>query len=176
MPMTLGDFFTTAPHARPVNPKPVQFTICARGRVLPGGAANPHGVPVLTTVTAAFVFLGGDGAERARIEARQSLRKRFVDDNGLALETDGIDLGIETVYHELWRVLYQWDDQNKRVGERLFESVDLLRELLEPSEANRVYRAYNTYVDEEHPEVVDAATFRGAKEGSGDVAGKSPRR
>ena len=36
--MKLGDFFTTAPHARPVNPRPVTFTAVSRGPVLPGGA------------------------------------------------------------------------------------------------------------------------------------------
>ena len=155
MPMSLGDFFASAPHAQPVNPKPVTFTVVAKGTILPGNKVNPHGRPMRAQVTAAFTFLGGDGAGRARIEARAALQKRhkdtLIDDN---------DLALEQMYHELWQVLHEWDASEQTVGKRLFESADLTRELLEPSEGLRLHRAYNAYVAEEHPEVVDNATFR----------------
>ena len=161
MPMTLGDFFTSAPHAQPVNPKPVTFTVVSKGDILPGGQRNPHGRPVRASVTAAFTFLGGDGAGRARIEARKALYDRY---KGEII--DDIDLGLETTYRELWQVLHQWDAAEKKVGPRLFESADLARELIEPSEARRVYQAYLAYVKDEHPVAADDATFRGAEEGS----------
>ncbi len=158
MPMTLGDFFQSAPHSRPVNPRPVTFTVVAKGSILPGGKANPHGRPVSATVTAALVFLGGDGAGRARIEARAALSKRYPDSL-----VDEADLHLETVYHEVWQMLHEWDEGAQKVGKRFFESADLAREMLEPSELMRVYRIYNLYVSEEHPEVIGTANFRDAK-------------
>jgi hypothetical protein len=158
--MTLGDFFAAAPYARPVNPRPITFTADAKGKFLPGGAPNQHGRPVSAAVTAAFVWLGGDGAGAARIEARQALRDRHPKN-----EFDDTDLYYETLYQELWRVLFQWDPDAKRVGTRMFETPDQVRELVEPAEAIRLRKAYSEYVKEEHPEAVDQATFRGAQGG-----------
>jgi hypothetical protein len=169
--MTLGDFFAAAPHARPVNPRPVTLTCDARGAVLPGGAPNPHGRPVSATVTAAFVWLGGDGAAEARISARAALRRRHPE----TLDVDDTDLYFETLYHELWRVLFQWDPAEKRVGQRMFENVEQLRELVEAREARRVRKLYDDYVGEEHPEGVDQTTFRGAQEGGAGAPPRAPR-
>ena len=174
--ITLGDFFASAPLARPVNPRPVTFTAVAKGDVLPGGTRNPHGVPVASTITAAFVFMGGDGAEAARIDARRSLRARFVDpETKIPLPIDEIDLGCETLYQEAWRVLYEWDASVRRTGKRLFDSVDLLRELVEVDEIRRILRKYNEYVAQEHPEVVDEETFRDAPGGGASAPGRAPR-
>ena len=167
MPMSLGDFFSQAPHARPVNAKPVKFTAIARGTILPGGTANPHKRPVAATVTAAFVFLGGDGASEARVDARRALRSRFVDpETKMPERTDDDDFDVELTYQVLWRVLHEWDSDARTTGGRLFPSVANVRELLEVREANRVLREYNSYVEVEHPEVLDDETFRDAK-GSG---------
>jgi len=171
MSMTLGDFFASATHARPVNPRPVTFTADAKGKVLPGGTPNPTGKPVSATITAAFVFLGGDGAEEARVEARRSLRARFLDDKTeLPLPIDPSDFNLELTYQILQRVICQWDPSGKTAGERLFDTVDVLRELMQPVEADRVLGLYNQYVADEHPEKVDDATFRGAQGGGQGLA------
>ena len=170
--MQLGDFFATAPYARPVNPKPVKFTAVARGKGhLPGGHPNPHGRPVAATVTGAFVFLGGDGAQECRMASKKSLRERFPD---LMAEPD--DLAVELTYQILQRVLYEWDEENRKIGERLFASVDLLREHVEVREANRVLTEYNKYVDDEHPEVLEDKPFRGPTKGSPRVVANASGR
>jgi hypothetical protein len=163
--MTIGDFFTNSPHARPINPRPVKFTAVAKGKILPGGAPNPTG-QTGAIITAALIFIGGSGAESARIEARRDLRTRFRDDAGLPLETDNLDLSVETLYQELWRALRQWDEGSRTAGEPMFPTVDMFRELVEPEEMRRIYTQYQKYVEDEHPEVVDDKTFRGA-EGAG---------
>jgi hypothetical protein len=170
--MSLGDFFSAAPHARPVNPKPITFTAVARGKILPGGTSNQHGTPVAATIKAAFAFMGGDGWAEARVDARKALRERFVDDKTkIPVVTDDEDFNVEFTYHLLIRVIREWDESHRTVGGRLFPDVDTLRELVELREANRLYRSYSAYVDQEHPEVVDDETFRGADGGSKRVAG-----
>jgi hypothetical protein len=172
--MQLGDFFKSATHARPVNPRPITFTAVAKGPILPGGEPNRHKRPVAARLVAAMVFLGGDGAESARIEARQDLQKRFVDsETKMPLTIDAIDLSMETVYQELWRILHEWDPEAKLAGERLFPTASSVRELVEPDEARRIYRAYMEYVKDEHPEGLDDATFRDAQGGG---AGAPPRK
>jgi hypothetical protein len=172
--MTIGDFFTNSPHARPINPRPVRFTAVAKGKILPGGAPNPTG-QTGATITAAMIFIGGSGAEAARIEARRDLRERFHDEQGLPLETDGLDLSVETLYQELWRALRQWDEGTRTAGEAMFPTVSLLRELVEPEELRRIYNQYQKYVQDEHPEVVDDKTFRGAERPGAGVAAIASR-
>jgi len=175
--MTLGDFFANAPHARPVNPRPIKFTAVAKGKILPGGAQNPHGRPVAATVTAAFVFLGGDGTQTARFDARKSLRKRFVDDETkLPLPLESGDLETELVYQILWRVLYEWDDTSRTIGGLLFPTVDGLREVVVMKEANRLFDEDMRYVGEEHPEVIDESTFRGPQAGGQRLVAAAPNR
>jgi hypothetical protein len=163
--MTIGDFFTNSPYARPINPRPVTFTAVAKGKILPGGAPNLTG-QTGATITAAMVFIGGSGAEAARIDARRDLRERFRDEKGMPLDTDHLDLNVETLYQELWRALRQWDPTTNAAGEALFPTAQLLRDLVEPDEARRLYTQYQKYVQDEHPEVIDDKTFRGA-EGTG---------
>jgi hypothetical protein len=172
--MTIGDFFTNSPHARPINPRPVKFTAVAKGKTLPGGAPNSAG-QTAATITAAMVFIGGSGAEAARIEARRDLRERFRDENGLPLETDNLDLNVETLYHELWRVLRQWDETTRTTGEPMFPTVQLLRDLVEPDEVRRLYKQYQSYVDDEHPEVIDDQTFRGSERSSPGLVASASR-
>jgi hypothetical protein len=175
MPIKLGDFFASAPTARPINPKPVTFTCSAKGPVLPGGTANPGGRAVGATVTGALVFLGGDGAEESRIYARRALRELYVDEEKRPLETDEEDLQIETAYQEVWRFLYEWNADEKKVGERLFDTVDLLRKMVQPTEIGRLKAAYRAYVDDQHPEVVPDKPFQDATGGGAPVAAKKSR-
>lgn len=163
--MKLGDFFASAQHARPSNPKPITFTAMAKGHMLPGGRENVHKRPVLAKVTACFVFLGGDGLEAARVEARRSLADRFKTDDGFPLQTDLGDFNVELTYQMLWRILHEWDEQEKRPGDRLFPSVENVREMLEGREAERIMGEYNDYVRAEHPEAVNDKTFRSAEGG-----------
>lgn len=161
MPITIGDFFSTAPHARPVNPRPVTFTAVSRAKVLPGGTQNQSGRPVAASITAAFVFLGGEGASQSRVDARLSLRRRFVDpDTKVPIYTDDADFDIELTYQILWRVLREYDQEQRTTGGALFPTVDLARELVEVPEASRIMREYNAYVADEHPEGVDRKSFR----------------
>lgn len=161
--MKIGDFFSSAAHARPVNPKRVRFTAVSRNEVLPGGAPNPTKRAFAATIDAAFVFIGGEGTLNARVEARKALTRRFKD---AAASED--EFHIEVTYQILWRSLHEWDERENLVGEKLFPDVDLLRETVEIVEANRLLKAYNQYVAEEHPEggPQDAAAFPGVEAAS----------
>jgi hypothetical protein len=155
--MNLGDFFKNAPYARPVNPKPVTFTAIAKGEVLPGGTSNPSRRPVAAKIKAAFSFLGGDGAQAARIDTRKVLANKY---QGLATDDDYY---LELTCQILWRVLHEYDDKEMTLGGKLFPDVDSLREMIESPEANKLIVAYNKYVQEEHPEdAPEAETFRKA--------------
>ena len=167
--MKLGDFFQNAPYARPVNPKPVTFTGMVKGTVLPGGAANPHGRPIAATLKAAFVFLSGEDTIAARIAARNALREKT--EGG---PVDERDFELELVYQVLWRAMFEWEDAERTAGGRLFETADLLKSIVVPREANRLYGLYGEYVASEHPEGVDDATFRGAEGGGKGAPPRAP--
>ena len=177
MPITLGDFFSAGPACRPINPRPIIFTAVAKGRILPGGHANSTGRPVAAQVTAAFVFAGGEGIAKARFEAREALRRRFRDpETKIPLPYEQADFELELMYQLLTRVVYTYDQDTNAVGSPLFEGgVDSIRDLVEVQEANRMLRAYNEYVSEEHPEVVGADSFRGDEGRGPRVAARSPR-
>lgn len=170
--MTIGDFFSSASTARPVNPKPIVFTAVAKGTILPNGKANPHEVSVAAQVTGAFVFIG-DGYTQARISARKALLEAGIDKKtGQQLYNED-DFWAEVNYQVVYRCVRQYDAKEKRAGDRLFESVEQLRDLVEASECVRIIGKYNEYVREEHPADpdtegkvvgVDQETFRGSKE------------
>jgi hypothetical protein len=163
--MQLGDFFRDAPYARPLCPKVVHFTGIANGPILPGGHPNPSGKPVAARITAALVFLSGDAVERARVDARESLRARFIDvKTKQPLRLDPEDVDVELIYQLLYRTLHEWDEMEEKLGPRMFESADAVRDHVVIQEGNRLMAIYNAYVEEEHPTAVDEATFRGAKE------------
>lgn len=156
--MKLGDFFSSAATARPVNPKVVKFTAISRDKVLPGGAANTA-EQTAAEITAALCFIGGEGISESRVEAREALVKRFPD----RVIDDG-DRNIEATYQCLYRILREWDPAEQKVGGALFPSVDLLRKLVAPVAAEHLMEQYNKYVEDEHPEVIGTATFRKPKE------------
>lgn len=162
MPMTLGDFFASAAHARPINPRQITFTAVARGTILPNGQKNPHERPVGASVTAALVFVGGDGGAAARTDARKHLREAFTDKGGNQNFNDD-DWWIELNYQIIFRSMHQWDPKECKLGDRLFSSVEEARSLIEIGESNRIVAAYNKYAKDEHPEAVDQATFRGVE-------------
>jgi|SRR5581483_2929275 len=159
--MELGSFWDNAATSRPINPRKITFTAIAKGTVLPNGKPNRTGNPVAAKVTACMVFIGGDGTETARIKAREHLQTRFIDSKSkLPLSFDGVDLGVETIYQEVFLLLHQWDPEKKQAGKRLFDDIDVMRQMIEPEEAGRINREYSKYVKEEHPEAApDAATF-----------------
>lgn len=177
MPITLGDFFSAGQACRPINPRPIVFTAVAKGRILPGGHANSTGRPVAAQVTAAFVFAGGDGIAKARFDAREALRRRFRDpESKIPLPYEQADFELELMYQLLVRVVYAYDPETKAVGSPIFEGgVDSIRDLIEVQEANRMLRAYNEYVADEHPEVVDAGSFRGDEGRGPAVAARASR-
>lgn len=169
--MTIGDFFSSAPTARPVNPKPITFTAVAKGTILPNGKPNPHDVPVAAQVTGAFVFIG-DGYTQARISARKALADVGVDKKTGQVWFNDDDFWAEVNYQVVYRCVRQYDAKEKKAGDRLFDSVDQVRDLLEISECARILSEYNKYVKEEHPADMDAEgevvgvdqeTFRPAK-------------
>ena len=172
--MTLGDFFKAAPYARPVCPRPITFTADSSGEILPGGERNPHGTTVSAQVTAAMVFLGSSAVEDAWVDAAEYLRRRYGEKLPLH-EMDARMLELERRVQILWRTLRIWDPEAKRSGERIFEEADGLRCALQPTEVARLMEAYNTYVDDEHPEAVDQKTFRGAQ-GAGEAVVKAAPR
>ena len=171
--MKLGDFFVSAPHSRPVNPRSISFTAVARGSILPGGSPNPHKRPVAATVTGALIFIGGDGIQSARVAARRRITEIAQPDPKVApVDLGEGDFELELTYQVVWRALYEYDAKENEIGARLFPTVDDLREFVEVREANRLFRAYTDYVAEEHPEGVDATTFRGAQSGGPRLAAK----
>lgn len=166
--MKLGNFFSAAPHARPVNPKPITFTAVSRSVILPGGTKNPNYPGSYgARVTGCFVFVGGDADEDARDDARRTLEERRSDEAARTkkppLPSDTENFNVELTYQVLWRVLHEWDPVARKVGDRLYDNVNLLRETVVLQEANRVLTAYYAYVKEEHPEDVSNETFRGAE-------------
>lgn len=172
--MKLGDFFKSATHACPVNPKPITFTCSTNAETLPDGSKNPPGRIVRATATAAFIFLNADEVLDARAAARRALRDRAekaLDEGELPDPIDPGDLDIEVIYQLLQRALREWDPEAKKVGEPFFPTVEAARELLVLREANRVYAKWNEYISEEHPEGSPSqATFRGPKARGGRVA------
>ncbi len=102
---------------------------------------------------------------------RKHLQENFVDKKtGLPHFTED-DWEFEVTYQFIYRMMYQWNESERKLGGRLFESVEQVRDLIEISEANRILRAYNKYVADEHPadedavgktEGVDQENFRGA--------------
>lgn len=165
--LSLGDFFKSAPHALPVNPKPVEFTCVAKGSTLPGGEPNKTGRPVRARIKGAFIFLDGNETQAARAAARRDARDRAsreAADDEMPEPVDAGDVQLDLVYQVIHRALREWDDEAKRAGGPLFPSADLARELLVPREANRLFTLYNEYVAAEHPEGPPTEkTFRGTK-------------
>lgn len=157
--MSLGDFFSNAPNARPVNPKPISFTAIASGPVLPGGKPNPTKKQVAAKIEGAFVFVGGIGADEARTETRIHLSNTLRDpETGERLYTTD-DYHIELTWQMFYRVVHEWDAEAKIAGARLFPDIQTVREMLEFSEANRVVGEYYKYVAEEHPEELSSENF-----------------
>lgn len=157
--MKLGDFFTNAAKARPVNAKPVTFTAVSHDKgTLPGGAPNRTKRQVATSVDACFEFVGSDGVAEARRAARKAEREaakgELIDEN---------DIDVEVQYQILARAIREYEPREKTAGDALFVDAAQMRSLVELVECNRLMKAYNAYVSEEHPEVVDDATFRGAQ-------------
>jgi hypothetical protein len=175
--LKLGDFFKTATHANPVNPRSVTLTCISRAETLPDGSKNPPGRVVRATVTGALVFLNGDETLAARAEARRALRDRLdrdLDEDSAPEPIDPGDLDIEIIYQILQRVVREWDADNKKAGDPLFPTVDVARELIVPREANRLYTAWGEYVADEHPEgSPTSATFRGSKARGSRLAGRT---
>lgn len=157
---TLESFFQNAASAKPVKPRPVTFRAVARGKAVPGGGRNPTGQTV-ATVVGAIVFAGGNAFSRARIAAREALADLFP-----GKVTDEYDLGVEATYQLLQMVLRQYDAETGEAGAELFPSAGHIRDMVDSVEATRIMKAYEQYVEEEHPEVCDAKTFRSAGEGS----------
>src|SRR5260221_489756 len=108
--MKIGDFFKSAPNARPVNPRVFELALNSRESILPGGTVNPTGKLIQGRGKVCFVFMGGSDAQVSRIDARISLSDRFKDDKGRPRDVDGVDLNVETTWQELWRVIHEWDE------------------------------------------------------------------
>jgi len=102
------------------------------------------------------------------------LREITVDDEKRPLPIGEEAIELERTWQILTRVLRFYDEQGGKIGGQVFPSVDNCRELMEPTEANRVIKEYMTYVKAEHSEVLGDETFRDAEEPvKRMVAGKS---
>lgn len=166
--MKLGNFFESAATCNPVNPKPVTFAVIARGLVLPGGTKNVAGAPQRAQVTAALVFLSTAEVQQHRLDARRALMARCKGDPEKKVDPvpfNDDDFDLELMLHMLAASIREWEPDlalpgGGRAGGPLFEGgPDQARELLIVRQANTLQKAYNDYVDEEHPEVADKATF-----------------
>lgn len=152
--MRLGDFFSSAPNCRPINPRSITITAICKGDVLPNGESNPHGVPVAATVKGGLVFIGGTGAEFARTNARKAIHDRHTDKKTGLRNYSEDDVWAEVDYQIVYLAVREWD--GSKLGGRVFEGADEVREYLEPAEVRRVIEKYNEYVKEEHPADADA--------------------
>ncbi|MEO9196320.1 MAG: hypothetical protein ABI445_21925 [Polyangia bacterium] len=170
----IGDFFKTSTHCNPVNAKPVTYTCIAKGETLPGGEKNPAGRVVRAKFTSAFTFVDADQTLKCRIDSRRALRERLdvgLKEGQMPEPLDDGDLGLEVTYQLLAVALREYDADTKRAGDPQFPTVELVRELIIPGEANRLYAAYQRYVADEHPsEAPSEATFSPAKGGGRAVA------
>lgn len=152
---------------RPVNPKPVTVTaVCKDLDVLPGGLPNNSKKQVAAAVKCCIVFIGSDGTEEARREARKYVAESSFDPKAkvmLGLDPDAV--ATELNKQILWRALREYDEQSQLAGDPQFPTIDVFRKLVEHSEINRLIEMYDAYVKEEHPQegAVDAATFRDAQ-------------
>lgn len=145
--MQLGNFFKSAPHCRPVNPRPVSIIAASNDVVLPGGHSNPEKRTMIAECKGALVFIGGEGLEDSRVDAKDYLARKYPNK-----QTDGGDFNIELTYQMVWRALHEYDPDKKRTADKLFPTVDDLRKMVEMKECDRVLAEYNAYVREEHPE------------------------
>jgi len=168
--MELANFFSDAARRRPINPRPIDFTLTCREVVLPGGAPNPGGQMVATRATGAFIFQCGDAQEEGRAAARAHLTALCAKQDPPLVPLE-MEIGIEYTYQMVYRVVFQWDPSARKAGKRLFQNVEEVRSLMVFSEADRVFAAYLDYVKEEHPAAIDAATFREAGPAGARVAG-----
>ncbi len=173
--MKIGDFFRSAPHARPVNPRPVAYTATTREAVLPGGGDNPTGRQVSARVTSAFAFVSVHDLEEARISAREYLLDRFSREDPktkvkLVRPVDEDTVELEIAVQIVWRALREYDEGQGSLGDQQWPDINLFRKCVVPKEISRLYEEYKRYVAEEHPEGVDRATFRGDEGGGAGVA------
>jgi hypothetical protein len=158
----LGDFFKSAPYACPVNPKPVSLVaICKDLDVLPSAQPNTSKKQVRAKVDCCLVFIGAKGVAEARAAARKYVAEQTLDSKAkILLPMDDEAVWRETQKQMLWRALREYDAKEQLSGDEQFPTVDLLREMVEQSECNRLMDAYDAYVKEEHPEVPNQGTFR----------------
>lgn len=177
--MKLGDFFSAAPYARPVNPRPVTFTSVPKSKVMPGeNNINHTGVQVAGRVTAGMVFIGGTASLEARVAAKKALREMFVDTiqgKKVYLPIDPEEFEIQLVYELLARILHEWNPEEQTVGDRIYPNTAILREHVEVKEAQRVFDEWAKYMDDEHKieiseeskqgeeAAMEPETFRGAQ-------------
>jgi hypothetical protein len=160
----LADFFRAGPKCAPVAPKPVEFTLVARGVTLPNGEKNPAGRFVKAKGSGVLIFVGPDEVLAARIAARRSCVERLREGRAADAPPEMVDPGdvdIDVLYEVLQRALREFDPATGAVGDPIFPTVQNARDLLLVSEADRLMQIHNAYVAEEHPEGAPSkANFR----------------
>jgi hypothetical protein len=173
--MTLGDFFRSAPHRRPVNPRPVTFTAGSSDRVLPGGEDNPTLEHVAVKIEAAFIFIDVETTTATRAAAHVECAERFADPHTkMPRPLSENEFEFELQVHLLTYAVREYDSKLRKAGGQLFPDAKTLRRLVVPREINRLWKAYTDYVADEHPEVVDTKTFRSAQAGGAGVSVSEP--
>jgi len=145
----LGNFLKAAPHARPVNPRPITLRVIGKDEGFR---------PIVADARAVLVFVSADERQAAHVEARAALSKRFPNKEIADL------LDEEAAYHVLYRALRDADPGPTGAYQPFADSLDELRGALVAEEAGRVWRAYQAFVAEEFPEdkkgPPQAETFR----------------
>jgi hypothetical protein len=142
--MKLGNILRAAGTARPVNPRPVEFT--AVGRDL---NTFRH---IVAPAKAVFVFVDEDQREALRVEARTSIAERFKD------KVVGDDvIRDEEAYHKLFHALRDAEADSNGLHGRFCDTVDELRQSLVLPEAQRLTADYEKYLKDEFPQVIEDA-------------------
>lgn len=156
--MKLGDVLRTAGTAKPVVPRPVSMKIIGKG---------PEGHDLIAAASALFVFVDEDTRENIRVEARTALAAKFPGKDFADVLPDEIE------YQLLYCALRDAQPGPTGLLSSFAASVQELRSALVQKEASRLVAEYYRFVDEEFPEVISGATFRGADQGGNGGTGEA---
>lgn len=139
--MKLHDFLTAQGRSRPAPTRPVTFKVLGVDQRMQGLVAEAQ---------AELAFVPESVRQEALRDAERVIRETYGEDS---IPDDRRE--DERSYHVLHRALRDKDD----VRQPFADSVKELKNALVLSEARRLWIAYQQFVEEEFPDIVDAETF-----------------
>lgn len=162
MKMNLANFFDAVDSLVPVAPLPIDVSLTCTKDMFPNGRPNPGGRPVRARGKACIVALDAREIILTRSRARKllaSIVASTIDaETKLPAITDDVDLELALRFEQAASFLREWDPVQRVAGPQLFSSGEIAFELLTFDEVNRLMKAYNDYMRDEHPAEVDPST------------------